>query len=88
MVSANKAADEVRFAADSSASRLVAEGKKNGAIAEMVSKKGAEKIKKEGNVQATKVITEAQKQSDAILSKARGEADKVKQDALNRVNTK
>ncbi len=82
---ANTAAEKVRFAADSSASRLMAEGKKNGYIAEIAAKKGAALIKKEGDEKATKLVSEAQKQSDAIINKARAEADKIKQDALNRV---
>ncbi len=86
MLSANKAAADVRFAADSSATRLMAEGKKNGYIAEIAAKKGASIVKKEGDDKANKLVAEAQKQSDAILLKARTEADKIKQDALNRVN--
>jgi len=83
--SANSAAAKVRLAADSTASRVTSEGKKNGYIAEIASKKVAEKVKKEGDVKAGKMVTEAQKQSDAIISRARAEAAKVKQDALNRV---
>jgi hypothetical protein len=86
MQSANKAAADIRFAADSSATRLMAEGKKNGYIAEIAAKKGAAVVKKEGDEKAAKLVSETQKQADAILLKARAEADKIKQDALNRVN--
>ncbi|MFA5971740.1 MAG: AsmA-like C-terminal region-containing protein [Lentimicrobiaceae bacterium] len=85
MQSANKVADEVHTAADSSANRLMAEGKKKGYIAEIASKKGASVVKKEGEDKAAKILAEAKKQSDVVMSKARAEADKIKQDALNRV---
>jgi vacuolar-type H+-ATPase subunit H len=82
---ANIQAAKVRSAADSSANRLLAEGKKNGYIAEIAAKKGAESVKKEGYKDADKLVAEAQKQSDAIIARAHAEADKIKQDALNRV---
>jgi len=83
---ATAASEKVRMAADSSANRLLSEGKKNGFLAEIAAKKGADKIRKEGNDKAGRIVSEAQKQSDAILNKARAEADKIKQDALKRVN--
>jgi len=66
--------------------RQAAEAKKNGTVAEMLAKKGAEKVRKQGDTEANKIIAEAQKQKDAVLAKAQAEADKIKQDALNRVN--
>jgi hypothetical protein len=83
---ATAASEKVRMASDSSANRLLSEGKKNGFLAEIAAKKGADKIRKEGNDKAGRIVSEAQKQSDAILNKARAEADKIKQDALKRVN--
>ena len=44
-----------------------------------------DKIKKEADVKANGLVGEAQKQKDAIIAKARAEADKLKQDALNKV---
>jgi vacuolar-type H+-ATPase subunit H len=83
--SANIQAAKVRAIADSSANSLVAEGKKNGYIAEIAAKKAAEGVKKEGYKNADKMVAEAQKQSDAIIARAHVEADKIKQDAINRV---
>lgn len=82
---ANLAADKTRFASDSAANRTLSEGKKNGYIAEIAAKKIAEKLRKQGNEKATKLVAEAQQQSDAIVNRARSEAEKIKQDAANRV---
>lgn len=83
---AQSGAEKVRVEADSISSRMVAEGKKNGMVAEIAAKKSAEKVKKEADTKASRILDEARQRSNALLEKARQEADQVKQAARAKVN--
>lgn len=83
--SARQGADKIRSQADSAGNRLIAEGKKNGVIAELAAKKTSDKMKKEADVKANKVLDEARAKSEAILKKADDEATQLKEQAKNRV---
>ena len=68
------------------AGKLIAEGKKNGKLAEMAAIGAADQLKKEADSKASLLVTEADRRADAIISEARQRADQMKQEAREKFN--
>jgi hypothetical protein len=84
MKAANESAQKLQTEANNRADQLLAEGKKNGPIAELAAKKAAQKVREEGDNAAGKIIAEARQQGDIIMARARQQADEIIQKAKDK----
>lgn len=79
-------AQSAKAEADSHANQLIAEGKKNGMLAEVAAKKAADEYKKTAYSQADKAVAEADTQANGIVSTARQQAAMIRSDAQKKVD--
>jgi len=85
---ASKAAERIKYEADTNANKLIEVGKMNGLMAEIAARAAAIELKKGANVRANQIISEADKNADAILFRAQHQADALVNEVKERYNLK
>lgn len=80
-----KLGQKVKDETEVQANKLIAEGKKNGMIAELAAKGTAEKLRSEAGKQAENIENEANRNADKVVAEAQQKADKMMEDARERL---